>query len=151
MAEANGMRDALLPRNGDEELGGSGVDAVAKVGWKSETAYLLGLSAPAIMQLAAQQGLVVTNQVIAPKISSMSQTLLIRLQATCTQGMQTLCGPVIALSLYASCVPRTRGAYASPVCLADLGTRCRGHIDAVLSERHRTSTVADYCRPCRCG
>ena len=59
------MTDALLPRNGDEELGGSGGDGVVKVGWRTETAYLLGLSAPAIVQLAAQQGLVVTNQVTA--------------------------------------------------------------------------------------
>ena len=65
MAEANGVTDALLPRNGDEELGGSGGDGVVKVGWRTETAYLLGLSAPAIVQLAAQQGLVVTNQVTA--------------------------------------------------------------------------------------
>lgn len=43
----------LLPRDGDEELGSEPVPI--KVDWISETKYLIGLSAPAIVQLAAQQ------------------------------------------------------------------------------------------------
>lgn len=50
---ASSVTDALLPRAGDEELGSE--PALSKVTWKTETQYLIGLSAPAIVQLAAQQ------------------------------------------------------------------------------------------------
>lgn len=86
------MTDALLPRNGDEELGGSGGDGVVKVGWRTETAYLLGLSAPAIVQLAAQQGLVVTNQVTAlgHSMSHAKARKAINEDTTCMQRIAAL-------------------------------------------------------------
>lgn len=62
MAAPDGtVTEALLPS--DAELGELD-PADVKLDWLSETKVLIGLSAPAIVQLAAQQGLVVTNQVM---------------------------------------------------------------------------------------
>ncbi len=58
MAVDRGASEPLL-HGGDEEQG----EAPVKVTWLTETKYLIGLSAPAILQLCGQQGLVVTNQV----------------------------------------------------------------------------------------
>ena len=49
------------PRIGEEDASDTG--NAKRVTWASESKYLLLLSAPAIIQLAGQQGLVVCNQV----------------------------------------------------------------------------------------
>mmetsp|Transcript_7620 Transcript_7620/g.22493 ORF Transcript_7620/g.22493 Transcript_7620/m.22493 type:complete len:596 (+) Transcript_7620:1342-3129(+) len=62
--------DASAPLLGGNGAGGALSNPDAKTGWAYESKVLMALSGPAIFQLAGQQGLVVTNQIIVGHVGA---------------------------------------------------------------------------------